>query len=433
MIFDSTPISIGQGADVFAQPDLPLPVDPLHDLNRFKRIGSEQVAQCFLNTAEHSRETRKALDLLDCSSAVTVARDGRVTAHRRCKKRVCPTCSHIEGKKWSKRLHDAVELLPHTMLDESDESKIEWGDDRAVGLKLTLNAGQLCALSELRGVTRMINRLWARLYSTVAIKPHYRGAFRATEITISHAPSIGSDRPSEILANPHIHGLLMLVPPEDVDVSDWLSETSRKLTRHWTKMVKGNLLTMGIRDRSISSTAQLVEPLNAHTPEDVASWLSYASKGAAQGLANQLKREDLDTTYEELVDVWTTIDRPLNSVHLISASGSIKEALKHQDEVDKIALKEAKSERDSTRGRPKPTHRWSTPKRRYIPVEEWKREVDRPHGWQIQALRLSHLVQPRQLFSAIQAGRDREILSDKQRILHHSKFGELLPSVKDDI
>ena len=430
MIFDNTTTSVGQGVHVFAQPDLPIPVDPLHDLNRFKRTSAEQIAPCFLNTANFSKETRKALDLLDCSSSITLAHDGSVTAHRRCKKRVCATCSHIEGKAWSKRLHDAVKLLPDVMLDEPQSVKDNLGDDRAVGIKLTLNAGQLCSLNELRDVTRMIHRLWPRLYSTSAIKPHFKGAFRASEITISHTLSSDDSRSNVILANPHIHGLIMLIPPSDIDVDEWIKLTTHKLTKHWVKMIKSNLLALNIRGRSVQSIAQLVEPLNAHTPHDVASWLSYASKGAAQGLANQLKRENLESTYDELVDVWTTVDSTLNSVHLISASGSIKEALKHQSEIDQITSTEG--ENSKRQGRPKPTHRWSTPQRRYIPVEEWTREIDRPIGWQLHALKLSHTIQPKQLFSAIQAGRDRDILTDRHRILHHAKFGELLPDLKND-
>ena len=430
MNFHTSTIDYGQVEPSHNQLDLDLPSDPLTDLNRHKRFTSEQVAKAFLNTAEFSNEARMALDLLDCSNAITVTDKG-VESHRRCRKRVCATCSAIKAKDWSHRLDRALKLLPNIMLDEYIPAGERDADDHTIGIKLTLNAGESCPIDDLKTTTKILLSRWPLLLRSVARKCELLGSFRSTEVTINYAHATGTATHSEVVANPHIHGVLLLSPPAGVDLSEWTEDLKMRILKFWKRSILGQLTKAGIRDRSISSSGQEIKALNKHTPDDLISWLKYCSKGLMHSLESQLSTESFDTSYEQVVKVWTNISDAFKGKKLISSSGSIKDALEHVEEIDAIAKKISKVEdqRDGDRvaGRPKITHKWSTPQRRYIPAEQWNPDIDRPLGWQNTALRLRISDQPKQLFNALKRGRDKDTLSDKQRILHHSKFGELLP------
>jgi len=422
MNFSTVTASIGQGSpvlDVHAQPTLNLENDALRDLTRFKRITSEQITPAFLHSAEFSDETRRAITLLNCSDSVTV-RDNKATAHMRCKRRICATCSHIEGKKWSSRIQHAFKLLEDYMLDEELPEDTEREDtDCIIGLKLTLNAGQLCPIDELPLVTRLLHKLWPRLLRIKRVKDHLKGSIRATEITVSHDET-------GILANPHMHGLFLLELPPGEKCDEWLQALSTHILRYWRRAIMSALTKAKVYGRSISSSAQLIEPLNAHTPHDASSWASYCVKGASQGLAHQLRNESVESTLDEIVKVWTTVDKAIKGIRMVSASGIIKDALAHHQQIEN---KDAELTTPPTEPA-RPTHRYSQQKRKYIPVEDWDPSIDRAKNWPLQAMRLSHRHQPRQLFNLLNEVNNQDSLSDEERIRHYLSFRELLPARK---
>ena len=361
------------------QPSLDLSLTPveLSQLQRLKAITSDQIARSLLvNGADSLR--RESDRLYDCSENVQLKSNGRVTTHGRCKRRLCALCSSIEASKWSKDLTSSMDHLDFDMVDEVSDKHNEACEPlpKTVALKLTLNAGQACPLPELKTVIRkVLHLLWPRMLKIRAVAPHLKGAFRSTEITVSDEPMIDGLP----LMNPHIHGALILQIPEDRGNTwrEWLDELSVAITHYWKRAVRRQLSKLSY-DRSITASSQLVEPLHTQQREHLAGWLSYCAKGAVKGLAESLHREDY--TASALIPVariWETVDATIKGIRLIATSGIIRDALDEARDEDKRAKTEHQ-ERMYRDDEPRITHRWSFTLNRYIKIDEYIAERDKP-------------------------------------------------------
>ena len=379
-----------------------------------RRQSTEQIIPAVLRGSIHQRDINSALDMITCSENIRVTKGGEIHSLQRCKKRICPICSGIEANKWIKRINEAVEFLADDMID--DPNHRDYQSTKYIGIKTTLTYGERCLPEELGDILKAMHKQWSRLLNTKLLKEHAAGAFRATEFLATSADGV-------VTINPHIHGII-LIKVTKLPGLDYIKTIADHIKRYWKSATLNTLRRMKLK-RSISSAGQNIEPLSKHTADDLSSWLRYATKGAITDLAEKVKSDDITHQDNELTELWSSVYRATKGIRLISSSGVIAEAL--AEAKSRRALeKTARKPEDNTESTP--THRWSYPKRRYIPTNEWIQHIDRAPNFFL--VNFGYHNSPRCLFDVWRGFREREEIPDERRIREYLKTRRLLPKNK---
>ena len=379
-----------------------------------RRQSTEQIIPAVLRGTIHQKDINSALDMITCSENIRVTRSGEVHSLQRCKKRVCPICSGIEANKWVKRINEAVEFIADDMLDDPNHHDSQ--PTKYIGIKTTLTYGERCLPEELGDILRAMHKQWSRLLNTKLLKEHSAGAFRATEFLATSADGM-------ITLNPHIHGVI-LIKVIKTPGDDYIKTIADHIKRYWKSATLNTLRRMKIK-RAMSLAGQKIEPLDKHTAEDLSSWLRYVTKGAIIDLAEKVKGDDIAHQDNELTELWSAVYRATKGIRLISSSGVIAEALA-EAKARRALDKPARKPEDATES--KPTHRWSYPQRRYIPVNEWIQHIDRAPNFFL--VNFGYHNTPRCLFDVWRGFRERETIPDERRIREYHKTSRLLPKNK---
>lgn len=352
-----------------------------------------------------------------CSQDTYVSSDGTVKSYGRCNKRLCATCSKARAAEWHKVMCALPDHLAVDFYDEEERS----GLPTVAGLALTLNAGQALPITHLKSILKILHKLWPQLLRSSALKHHLSGAIRATEITVD------MDDIQSTKANPHIHGLILLEIPDDTgDLSDWLTHVAHGISKWWRRSIKRELRKLfTLAAPEVTSSAQSITPLYAHNKTNLKRWGSYITKGAVHSLAEQLSAKAKDKTLIEITQVWLEIDKAVRGARLISAQGCIKDALSDA----KADAKESSgsSSPDGEESKPRITHKWSYTLDCYLSVQDWNIDHKRPSDW---LSRRSHLL-PSPHYAPLKVrAYAREQLerqeSMKQAVLHNLTTGDTL-------
>ena len=263
-----------------------------------------------------------------------------------------------------------MDHLKHDLIEESQHP-----DETALAaLKITLNAGQTCPANELKTVIRgVLHTLWPRLLKIKAIAPHLEGAIRATEITVSKEPM----KRGMPLMNPHIHATILLRIPRDERRTwrTWLDEIALSISHYWVSAVSRRLSKLGI-DRPITMSSQEVMPITAQTTEHLSGWMKYGVKGAVTSLANALHKEDYTATaLKPVARIWAEVYSAIKGIRLIATSGSLTDSL--DDAREELRRESIGCDRTEVT-KQEITHRWSYPLNKFIPIDLWSAEKDKP-------------------------------------------------------
>ena len=374
-------------SDLLIHPSLDIPLTPpeLVKTELLKDVSTNQIALSLMSGMSDRLED-EATQIMKCAESVHLSRTGRVKTYSRCKRRLCPLCSSILANKWKKKVTVATDHLSDILID--DDTDNDQSLHKSVGLKLTLNAGQACPINDLKLIIRQVlHNQWSRLLQTKIIKDHIVGSLRATEITIDRKTDVHDGVP---LANPHIHAIILLRPPEGLSrsqITNWLEEVSNSASMYWRGSVRKRLRKLGIEDRIVTAAAQLIEPLSSHTSKDFTEWSHYIVKGAVHNLALDLHREDHEgTEFRSISNIWIEVERAIKGIRLISTSGDIADAMKDAEEEIKRSAPPHNHEDDENMI----THKWSFTKERYIDTDHWKQEIDKPRNFRVQLLLSSY-------------------------------------------
>jgi hypothetical protein len=373
--------------EIILQPILDLPVSPqsLVNTERMKRITTDQIALSLL-THENDKYLDESKELMSCAESIELTNNGKVKTFNRCKRRLCALCSKIEADKWTEIIRRSTDHLSYTLMDDPE---IE-GLNQAIAIKLTLNAGQTCHISELKTIIKdVLHPSWPSMMSITAIKPHLLGAMRATEIQPSKLHEDGTP-----LMNPHIHGVILLKAPDEIHTIKcmiarslklelFINEITLTLSYYWKRAMRRKLSKHGLANRSVSSSVNIT-PLTQHTNHDLAGWLTYCTKGAICSLANSLYKEDYnDTAFKPISQMWIAVERATKGIRFISASKDLKSAITCAKDELKRATDEG-SPRQELKERI--THRWSFTRSKYIPEVMWDQPVDKPSNYRVRAM-----------------------------------------------
>ena len=409
------------------------PTQPLdstkHDLNRLNDLDDHPT----LSELEHSRSQalahlipsiaadptliKSAIAITDCSSALHHERG----VLNRCRQRLCPTCSLITGKMRAKEIATALDYhLP--LADEDDSSSL-------IAIKVTLNAGERVELSQLRDTIQTLHSRWTSLMRTVKIKRHLSGSLRATEFTLASCEGITT-------ANPHIHGLMILEAPDDIDRDQWTDSVRAHVISYWLKAMRST-------GREISAAGQQVESLTRHTLDDCTQWSAYCVKGIMQGVAEWIAESSISASQPTLDEIgsspetetakvnittesiWSELDSALRGLRLFQLAGSLKEA--RADAADH-EQREREERTNTVSTRPvRPTHLYSFTRRRYVPTALWTRETDKPRHYLHHCIPRANITLSTCQIESATAYKPPVIdISDDDRARHYWKTGRVI-------
>ena len=377
----------------------------LENIGRVKAGTLKQIVPAFLSDMTNLNHIKTATKLVSCSE---YANENSGDTFTRCRLRICPVCSLIKANQWKKKITKATELMNVELIDDDL-------DNRDAGIKVTLNAGQACNIDDLPIVIKLLHKVWPRLLRATHIKPYVIGSIRATEITVTNSGE-------GITANPHIHGTIMIRIPENEKIDKVIEHTTSSIINYWKRAIRTQLKKAGLESK-IYSAAQQAEPLREQHKTDFIEWTEYCTKGAIQNLAHQLRSSVSIDALPNLSTIWATVNDALKNIRLISSSGVISEALQ--------AVKSAKQKSDK---RPPidpkpPTHRYSYSKKKYIPIQDWIREEDKPQNLLLGYL--AHLYPPQPLESVSAQILQRDLIPDEERARHYLSTTELKPQFRD--
>jgi hypothetical protein len=255
--------------------------------------------------------------------------DGKYRALRRCKRRVCSYCAHIESIKVTARLKSALGFLPFRMRDEAPE-QISL-DRQMIALKITLTSGEVCELGELSRRIDALHTTYPRLFTTKLIKENLIGHMRATEVT-QHIAN------GQVKAHPHIHSFALYRASCDIEM------IKRELRSRWYQVLGDYYDKAGLDvDISASVLPGWLEELSLQTADDLLSWSAYITKGS-YNLGRQEHRDAHSVTTPEY---WSAVEEHTRSARLHQSYGLLKKAVK--DASDEHKANKARGRR----GRPR--------------------------------------------------------------------------------
>jgi hypothetical protein len=187
-----------------------------------------------------------------------------------------------------------------------------------VALKLTLNSGTACPLTEIKKRIQIIYKALSALVKQQAISPDYIGYHRSAEIT--EAVSVDG----EPRANPHVHATLLLRGDADLDsiIQSIHYEWPRTVRRAYPKAERPSVKT--------SASVQGVEELSDQTSADLISWARYTMKGGGYSYAS--KTSSLTKMLQTSDAYWQALDKELYKLKLIDSAGELRRALSKAEE-----------------------------------------------------------------------------------------------------
>jgi hypothetical protein len=271
----------------------------LATLNNLKQ-GAWRVGDALMQSLDRD-QALTGLEIRACSHELANTPNG-IKPIARCRKRSCPMCTEIKARQRAVRARRALSYLPPMRDEHRAEPRRS-----IIALKVNLNSGQACDLSELRARLSAMSQAWSRLLRIKALEGLTLGALKAVEITPS---------PSE-RAHPHIHGVMLLRG----DLSrDEIDEIDRAMRRSWQRSIRK--LT-GATPGNTTTVYERATELSAQTESDLLSWLNYCAKGGYD-----LQKSDHRLTHEQgSANFWQTIDEATKGARMFSASGELREAL----------------------------------------------------------------------------------------------------------
>ena len=288
----------------------------LHRATETKRAALH-VAEALATSPDEDQALRGSA-LLTCADQIREDKHGALKPIAKCKHRACPICEQAKQRVHFARFRSALGYLP-PLLDEAHESIPH--RQRAQALKITLNMGQACRLSELKSRIQGLNQLFKNLREQTAIKGDLLGFLKTTEVTQAHS--------AELRANPHIHGVLLI--RGDADLGPIIGH----ILTNWPRMTR-RYHTKRRRDINTAKSAPEIKPLDSQTRADLLSWVNYILKGGTYDyVGDDLKRADLHATSP---DFWRGYDKALKGLTLISKGGDILTAMSKADDDYKAQL-----------------------------------------------------------------------------------------------
>lgn len=357
--------------------------------------------------------------LITCSEQITLRGD-KVIHLQRCKHRLCALCQHIDASKRIAEVKAALDYLDTPLFDDptADDST-----GRSTALKVTLNTGITRPFSELRQLIKALHAGWSDLTSRSAIKRHTIGYQRATEITRS------SDKiTSDLKANPHIHGTLLLSvesgeTPEQVE-----RYVSSAIKRLWPKIIKRHLHRQGLKADLISTKGQEITPLWARTNDDLYGWLRYTLKGLTPSLTEKIAEQEIDTP-SELSEIWSSINQAISGMRLVSRGGELKEMIREHQATERArSCARADDTPDA-----EPTHIWSYPLSRWISTSNYDPRHHCDSSTPARAV-FSELT-AEDVFALIERAKERQRLAiahnDHSEIVYYLATGNMLKHINN--
>lgn len=355
--------------------------------------------------------------LITCSERITL-RGNKVIHQQRCRHRLCALCQHIDASKRIAEVKSALDYLDTPLYDDptADDST-----GRSTALKVTLNTGITRPFSELRQLIKALHAGWSDLTSRSAIKRHTIGYQRATEVTRS------SDKiTSNLKANPHIHGALLLSvgsgeTPEQVE-----RHVSSAIKRLWPKIIKRHLRKQGLKAELISTDGQKVDPLWSRTNDDLYKWLKYTLKGLTPSLTEQIAEQEIDTP-SELSEIWSSINQAISGMRLVSRGGQLKEMIREHQATEKARS----SKRPDDAPEAEPNYVWSYPLMRWIPITQYDPRHHCDSSTPARAVYSE--LSAEEVFALIERARQRQRLAiarnDHSEIVYYLATGNMLKHI----
>ena len=287
-----------------------LPTRELEQLTQLKR-GSSKVAVSLAHSTDLDQVTTAA-KIASCAQRIRL-KDGRWMALNRCRSKVCAHCSNITSAKMTARLKSAMGYLGYAMKDEAHRDTAP--HRLAIGLKVTLNAGESCSLDELRERLEILHDCFPRLCRITALKDQIVGYVRSTE-------TVQSSNVDGLRCHPHIHALLLLRADSDIE------KISKAIMRYWLRKMGTEHAKIGkLINVSASVKRSDIIELRSHTAADLLSWCRYATKGSYDliGLSSHSgsQREAVQATAP---DFWSAVEAATKRIRLISLGGELRRA-----------------------------------------------------------------------------------------------------------
>lgn len=287
-----------------------LPSKELDQLTQLKR-GASKVAISLAHSPE-AEQVNTAAKVASCAQRLRL-KSGRWIALNRCKSRVCPHCANVTSSKMTARIKSAMGFLGFAMKDEAHRDTAP--HRLAIGLKVTLNTGESCELSELNERLSILHDCFPRLSRIAALKDQLIGYVRSTEIVQSSS----ADEPR---AHPHIHALLLLRADSDIE------KIAGAIVRYWIKKMRTEHNKLGKPTNAVASVKRSdIEELRSHSVSDLLSWCRYATKGSYDliGLSthSESQREAIQATDPAY---WSKVEAATRRVRLISFGGELRRA-----------------------------------------------------------------------------------------------------------
>lgn len=301
--------------------------DHLIEPTRHKRNTINEIGRALLATAP---EQDRALyeRLASCSTSVT-SYQGQAVFHNRCNHRLCALCGHLKAKRKLSQLLGALPLLDFHLIDDPCN-----GGERAIAVKLTLDAGKSHHINHLESAVDALHLAVRRFKDSRRIKPHLLGYHRATEITLGRCP----DDLTSITAHPHAH-CTFIMRLGDSDRDSMIAHVRRAHRALWRQIVSRANKAHGL-NTEIELSHMAVEGLTRQTSDDLRSWITYCSKGAVPDLA-RIMAEDQELSIGEKAQAWRAISQAIKGKRLHASGGAIKAAI----DAHKTARKEERARR----------------------------------------------------------------------------------------
>lgn len=338
---------IDGGASAEAHPLFNLEPDEIVALNHLKR-GAAHVGKSLAISLD-LQQAVKGAKIFACADHLRPSPEG-YRALTRCKSRVCPHCSHISSIKWVAKVRAGIKHMSgaegYYLTDEPTGYAERFPNGAMIALKVTLNTGKACELSELSDRLWVLHKAFSNYVAKLKRGDDFIGAFRSTEIveTLPTSPGTASQ------AHPHLHGFILL--RADVELPHLIHE----LLTFWPSTLK-RIYNKHL-NKSINTVASVrgdeIEPLTEQSIEHLTSWVKYITKGSydltSKSGKAQLKREAHLATSPEF---WTEVEQVTKRAKMVEKFGLLRSSMRAaQKEYEATKKRCPRGVRESSKVRP---------------------------------------------------------------------------------